>query len=153
MIAQALDDVEPSLHGRKQVYIRMYENHLPSIWVDSDMVLRVLINLVENASKYSPTQASVEVGAFEEDGFVHFTIKDQGAGIPQSELEHVFDKFTRLRGTGKVGGLGIGLAFCRLAVQGHGGRIWVESELEKGSTFHFTVPIATDEQLAGKTEE
>jgi len=153
MIEQALNDVEPTLQGRKQQYIRSFNEHLPAIWVDDNMVLRVLINLVENASKYSPTQASVKVGAFAEDGFVHFTITDQGAGIPQSELEHVFDKFTRLRGTGKVGGLGIGLAFCRLAVQGHGGHIWVESELEKGSTFHFTMPIATDEQLVGKPEE
>ena len=153
MIEQALSDVEPSLQGRKQEYIRNFNSHLPDIFVDDNMVLRVLINLVENASKYSPTQSNVEVGASAEDGFVHFWIKDQGAGIPQSELEHVFDKFTRLRGTGKVGGLGIGLAFCRLAVQGHGGRIWVESELEKGSTFHFTMPIATDEQLAGKPEK
>ena len=60
----------------------------------------------------------------------------------------IFDKFTRLRGKGKPGGLGIGLAFCRLAVQGHGGRIWVESDSGKGATFHFTFPVATQEQIA-----
>lgn len=80
---------------------------------------------------------------------MHFWIKDQGSGIPSSEQDHIFDKFTRLRGQNKAGGLGIGLAFCRLAVQGHGGRIWVDSEVGEGSTFHFTFPIATDEQASG----
>jgi len=63
------------------------------------------------------------------------------------EQDRIFDKFTRLRATGnnKTGGLGIGLAFCRLAVQGHGGRIWVESDPGKGAQFHFTFPAAIEE--------
>jgi signal transduction histidine kinase len=121
--------------------------------VDEDMARRVLINLVENSSKYSPSDGIIEVGARAEDGWVHFWVKDQGSGIPPSEQDHIFDKFTRIRGKGKVGGLGIGLAFCRLAVQGHGGRIWVESDTGKGSTFHFTFPVATGEQIASSTGE
>jgi signal transduction histidine kinase len=113
------------------------------------MARRVLINLVENSSKYSPSKGTITVGAQAEDGWMHFWIKDQGSGIPASEKEHIFDKFTRLRGQSKAGGLGIGLAFCRLAVQGHGGRIWVDSEIGQGATFHFTFPIATDEQITG----
>jgi signal transduction histidine kinase len=79
-------------------------------------------------------------------------VRDNGPGIPLAEQDRVFDKFTRLRGSHKPGGLGIGLAFCRLAVQGHGGRIWVESEQGQGSTFHFTFPVATVEQLARNTD-
>jgi signal transduction histidine kinase len=80
-------------------------------------------------------------------------VKDDGPGISVVDQDRIFDKFTRLRGTNKPGGLGIGLAFCRLAVQGHGGRIWVESEQGKGSSFHFTFPIATEEQLAGRDDK
>jgi signal transduction histidine kinase len=113
------------------------------------MARRVFINLIENSSKYSPTDAKIEVGARAEDGWVHFWVKDEGPGIPPLEQEHIFDKFMRLRGKNKPSGLGIGLAFCRLAVQGHGGRIWIESESGNGAIFHFTFPVATEEQLAG----
>lgn len=147
LVHKALEDVEPALRGRKQTLIQNLPESLPPIWVDEDMARRVLINLIENSSKYSPTDSTVEVGARAEEGWVHFWVKDQGAGIPPSEQDHIFDKFTRIRGKGKVGGLGIGLAFCRLAVQGHGGRIWVESDTGKGSTFHFTFPVATQEQM------
>ena len=149
----ALQDVEPAIKGRKQTLVQHLPNELPSLWVDEDMARRVLINLVENSSKYSPSSATIEIGARMEDGWVYFWVKDQGSGIPPSEQDHIFDKFTRLRGKGKVGGLGIGLAFCRLAVQGHGGRIWVESDTGKGSTFHFTFPVATKEQVDSKVDE
>lgn len=147
LVSKALEDIEPVLRGRKQNLIQNLPVSLPPIWVDEDMARRVLINLIENSSKYSPTESTVEVGARAEDGWMHFWVKDEGAGIPPSEQDHIFDKFTRIRGKGKVGGLGIGLAFCRLAVQGHGGRIWVESDTGKGSTFHFTFPLATQEQV------
>jgi len=111
-----------------------------------------LINLMENASKFTHTDEKLEVGARHKGKWVHMWVKDNGTGIPTAEQERIFDKFTRLRGTSKAGGLGIGLAFCRLAVLGHGGKIWVESEPGKGATFHFTFPIATKLQLAASTE-
>ena len=149
----ALGDVEPAIKGRKQTLVDALPQELPSIWVDEDMARRVLINLIENSSKYSPSEGTIEVGAKADDGWVHFWVKDQGSGIPPSEQDHIFDKFTRIRGKGKAGGLGIGLAFCRLAVQGHGGRIWVESDTGKGSTFHFTFPAATKEQVDASSNE
>jgi two-component system, NtrC family, sensor histidine kinase KinB len=150
---KVMQDVEPSVRGRKQDLVDSLPNELPTIWVDEDMARRVMINLIENSSKYSPTGGTIEVGAQAEDSWVHFWVKDQGAGIPPSEQDHIFDKFTRLRGKSKASGLGIGLAFCRLAVQGHGGRIWVESDTGKGSTFHFTFPMATEEQGARTAED
>jgi signal transduction histidine kinase len=116
------------------------------------MARRVLINLMENSVKYTPPDGHVETGAAQEDQWVHIWVKDNGPGIPAAEQERIFDKFTRLRGTSKSSGLGIGLAFCRLAVLGHGGKIWVESEPGKGSVFHFTFPVATEEQLAVRPE-
>ncbi|HSG45321.1 MAG TPA: GAF domain-containing protein [Anaerolineales bacterium] len=147
LIRNVLKDVEPVARGRRQAFDEELPDELPAIWADEDMARRVLINLVENACKYSPMDSTVTVGAKAEDGWMHFWIRDQGSGVPPSEQDHIFDKFTRISGQSKTGGLGIGLAFCRLAVQGHGGRIWVESEKDKGSTFHFTFPIATDDQV------
>jgi signal transduction histidine kinase len=120
--------------------------------VDEDMARRVLINLMENSVKFTPSDGQLEAGALHEGDWVHMWVKDNGPGIPPAEQDRIFDKFTRLRGNTKSGGLGIGLAFCRLAVLGHGGRIWVESEPGKGSAFHFTFPVATPEQLAAKSE-
>ena len=148
LVRSALQDVELAIKSRKQETVEYLPKETPPIWVDEDMTRRVLINLIENASKYSPSDVKIEIGVQAEDDWVHFWIKDQGAGIPSSEQDHIFDKFTRLRGQGKVGGLGIGLAFCRLAVQGHGGRIWVESNTNNGTIFHFTLPVATKKQLA-----
>jgi len=152
LIKNAVEDVRPVSNSRRQSLKADLPDRLPEIWVDEDMARRVLINLMENSSKFSPTGSSVEVGAQAEDNWLHIWIKDNGPGIPPAEQDRVFDKFTRLRGKGKPGGLGIGLAFCRLAVQGHGGRIWVESDGSKGSIFHFTFPVATQEQIMGASD-
>jgi PAS domain S-box-containing protein len=152
LIEKAVLDVEPIAHGRRQTINVNLPEELPAIWVDADMARRVLINLMENAVKFTPPDGRLEVGARQEGEWVHIWIKDNGPGIPPSDQERIFDKFTRLRGTNKSGGLGIGLAFCRLAVLGHGGRIWVESESGNGSTFHFTFPVASEEQLTKQAE-
>jgi two-component system clock-associated histidine kinase SasA len=152
LIQQAVLDVEPVVRGRRQTISGNLPDELPPIWVDADMARRVLINLMENSIKFTPSNGRLEAGAIQEDQWIHMWVKDNGPGIPAAEQERIFDKFTRLRGTNKSSGLGIGLAFCRLAVVGHGGKIWVESEPGKGSVFHFTFPVATEEQLAAKSE-
>lgn len=152
LIQSAVRDVTPVAAGRHQTLFTDLPDQLSSIWVDEDMTRRVLINLMENASKFSPQNGMIELGARQEDQWIHMWVEDNGPGIPTAEQERIFDKFTRLRGSNKPGGLGIGLAFCRLAVLGHGGRIWVDSEPGNGSTFHFTFPVATVEQLAGNTD-
>jgi signal transduction histidine kinase len=152
LIKKAVLDVEPIAQGRRQTVMTDLPLELPPIWVDEDMARRVLINLMENSVKFTPTDGRLEVGARHEHDWIHIWVKDNGPGIPAAEQERIFDKFTRLRGSSKANGLGIGLAFCRLAVVGHGGKIWIESEFGKGSTFHFTFPVATQEQLASQAE-
>jgi len=143
LIREALRDVEPALNGRQQKITNKSTSVLPLIWVDVDMTHRILVNLLENAIKFTPVQGQLEIGAQTTDGaYVKFWMRDNGPGIPPADRERVFDKFTRLRGKERSGGLGVGLAFCRLAVIGHGGEIWVESELNKGTTFWFTLPVA-----------
>jgi PAS domain S-box-containing protein len=143
LIRESLRDVEPSASGRHQKLENKATGVLPLIWVDVDMIHRMFINLLENAIKYTPVGGLIEIGAQTDTGSsVKFWIRDNGPGISAADRDRVFDKFTRLRGKNSPSGLGVGLAFCKLAVLGHGGQIWVESELGKGTTFWLTLPVA-----------
>jgi len=116
------------------------------------MIRRVLINLVENATKFAPMQGKIEIGASTENNWVRVTVQDDGPGVPADEREHIFEKYTRLKENQKTRGLGIGLAFCRLAVTGHGGTIGIDDEEKNGTKFFFTLPAATPEQQASAEE-
>ncbi|MGE5071857.1 MAG: ATP-binding protein, partial [Anaerolineae bacterium] len=141
IIRAAAVDVEPSAAGRRQTVEMHLEEPLPPLWVDAGMIRRVLINLLENAIKYSKSDTKVQVGAKRYGESIQFWVQDQGPGIPPADQKRVFEKFARLKsGPHRPSGLGIGLAFCRTAVQAHGGSIWVESEEGKGSRFIFTLP-------------
>jgi len=113
---------------------------LPFVAVDSDMIRRVLINLVENAIKYTPIRGRVTLSAVVAPAEVILAVTDTGPGIPLADQGRVFGMFTRLQRDRGAKGLGLGLAFCRLAVQAHEGRIWVESEPGAGSTFRVALP-------------
>jgi len=140
----AIDAVHPMVESRHQSLISELSGDLPPIWVDVDMIRRVLINLMENASKFTAPEGKIELGGKQEGDWVQLWVQDNGSGIPFTEQEHIFDKFTRLNGKNNSSGLGVGLAFCRLAVNGHGGKIWVESEVGKGSKFILTLPVAKE---------
>ena len=147
LIDEAIRDVEPGASGRRQTVVKSLAFGLPLISVDVDMIHRVFINLLENAIKFTPPEGKIEIGGKVENAdWVRIWVRDSGPGIPPQEQDRIFEKFIRLRGKDKPGGLGVGLAFCRLAVLGHGGRIWVESELDKGSTFFLTLPVVRARQ-------
>ncbi|HUI89238.1 MAG TPA: GAF domain-containing protein [Anaerolineales bacterium] len=147
LIELAAKDVGPSVANRHQKLEVNLPEHLPNIWVDMDMLRRVIINLIENAIKFSFTETVIEVGAKADGASVRIWVKDNGPGIPTGAHDRIFEKFTRLKGKDKPGGLGIGLAFCRLAVQAHGGKIWVESEEGQGSKFIFVLPALEEKAL------
>jgi PAS domain S-box-containing protein len=141
LIHEAVEAIESTVNNKNQsIRYNVFEK-IPDVLIDQDMIRRVVTNLLENASKYSPAGNNIEVGARQEDNHIQIWIQDHGPGIPTSEHERIFDKFTRLKTENGPKGLGLGLAYCRLAVQAHGGRIWVESELGVGSRFIFTLPI------------
>ncbi len=144
LVRESIRDVEHSASARQHTITNWAISVLPLVWVDVDMIYRVLVNLLENAIKFTPVGGRIDIGAQTgEDGtFVKLWVRDNGPGIPAAERDRIFEKFTRLRGKAKTSGLGVGLAFCRLAVHGHGGEIWVESEVGKGTTFWFTLPVA-----------
>ncbi|MGB7873021.1 MAG: ATP-binding protein, partial [Anaerolineales bacterium] len=150
---EAVTEVQAIAESRRQEVSSQIPEDLPPIWVDKDMILRVLLNLLENATKFTPSGGKIKTAASQQDGWVIISIEDNGPGIPVLERERIFDKFTRLRGTHKPGGLGIGLAFCKITVEGHGGEIWVESQNNVGTTFFFTLPVATKEQQEAAKKE
>jgi PAS domain S-box-containing protein len=114
---------------------------LPPIDADPDRLERILINLLTNALKYSPHESEVLLRAQTLNGEVLVSVSDQGIGIAPEHRPHIFERFYRVKGEQLPEGLGIGLYTTRMLVEAHGGRIWVESELGKGSTFHFTLPV------------
>lgn len=142
LIRAAVNDAGPSAAGRRQTVGINIVEPVPAIWVDPDMIRRVLINLLENAIKYSKTETSIEIGAKRDGEAIQFWVQDHGPGIPATDHKRVFEKFARVKaGSHRPSGLGIGLAFCRTAVLAHGGNIWIESEEGKGSRFIFTLPV------------
>jgi signal transduction histidine kinase len=125
---------------------------LPLVKMDADLIGRVLDNLVSNAFKYTREGGEVRVNASVEDGMVRAYVCDEGPGIPLEYQERIFEKFGQVKdeqGRSLRPGTGLGLTFCRLAVQAHGGKIWVESEMGKGSRFFFTLPLESEEVVGG----
>jgi signal transduction histidine kinase len=109
---------------------------------DRWVLIRILVNLLSNALKYTPSGGTITLTVAMDDGWVHFSVKDQGPGIPKEYLERIFDRFVQVeaRKAGAAVGTGLGLTFCKLAVEAHGGRIWLESEVGNGTTVHFVMP-------------
>ncbi len=115
---------------------------LPPVMADQICLDRVMTNLLTNAIKYSPPGSEVLVRAEAGEGDVRISVVDRGTGIAPRELPHIFDRFYRAQRTRKAEGLGLGLYITRMLVEAHGGRIWAESEVGRGSSFSFTLPVA-----------
>lgn len=147
LIAEAVELAMPSIENKGQRIEKDLRGELPLVNIDAEMIRRVITNLLENASKYTPQESQIRIGAQPAGDWLQVWVIDNGPGIPASEHERIFDKFTRLNSREKAKGLGLGLAYCRIAVQGHGGKIWVESEPGAGSKFSFTIPVIKDELL------
>jgi len=138
---------------------------LPQVAADENLVTRVLVNLLDNAIKFSPRGGVVSVRAdgvsaiptFEESSettaqhYISVSVTDTGPGIPEAYREKIFEKFSQVEEQESRRGLGsgLGLTFCKLVVEAHGGHIWVESQMGQGSTFTFTLPVAETESVNG----
>ena len=138
VVGAALNRLEKILR-RHPVQVRMPDD-LPLVPIDGVLMEQVLVNLLENAVKYTPEGTPIELAAWAEDQGVVVEIADRGSGIPPGDEERVFEKFYRGSHTRDRRGVGLGLPICRGIVQAHGGRIWVENRPGGGASFRFLVP-------------
>jgi PAS domain S-box-containing protein len=123
-----------------------FPGDFPAVMGDPEKISEVLSNLIENAMKFSPHGGTITVEGIVVGDEVEISVADQGIGIPLAEQVQIFERFYRVAesGAGAQPGTGLGLHICRLLVQAHGGRIWVESTPGEGSRFTFTLPIAAE---------
>ena len=137
---ESVDELE-SLVGTRQLVREWPEDPVMAI-VDRDVVSRVLQNLLGNALKFTPATGAITVEVEANDDMVRVAVSDTGPGIPREYRERVFEKFGQVDAVlrGQRFSTGLGLTFCRLAVEAHGGRIGVDSEVGRGSTFWFVLP-------------
>jgi signal transduction histidine kinase len=111
------------------------------ITADERRVRQIVFNLLSNAIKFTPADGRIDISARLDDGQVEIAVADTGPGIAAEDLELIFEEFEQTVDGKKEDGTGLGLPLSRKLVELHGGRLWVESEVGKGSTFRFTIPV------------
>ncbi len=148
MINKNISEVRPILLKENKTVSLEIPGKLPIIKVDSDLIHRVIANLLNNAIKYSPPSGNIIIGVTwgTSAKWVTLYIADEGQGIPKDYQERIFEKFMQLKAKSHSipsfrTSRGLGLTFCKLAVEAHGGRIWVESDVGRGSKFCFNLPF------------
>ena len=137
--------MKPMLAPRKQSLEVDVEEELPLVHADKAKVRQVLLNLLSNATKFTPDGGRLKIEAVKEDNWCQVSVIDNGIGIKKEDQERIFEPFYQLDSplTRERRGTGLGLAIAKQIIEKHGGRIWVESEYGKGSRFTFTLPLAT----------
>ena len=142
---EALVNLEHSIRESKAL---ITHDKLPTVHADPIQLLQVFQNLISNAIKYrSQRTPKIHIGAEDKGGEWLISISDNGIGIAPQYAERIFRIFQRLHTRKEYSGTGIGLAICKKIIERHGGRIWVESELDEGSSFNFTLPKCSSQPL------
>jgi PAS domain S-box-containing protein len=142
LILPTIDGMKPLAEAKQQIIEYHIESTLPEVAADGPRVGQVLSNLLSNAIKFTRKGGKIAVSAREQDKSAVICVSDDGPGIARENLSKVFDRYWQSEET-KREGVGLGLAIAKGIVEAHGGKIWVDSELGKGSSFSFTLPLAT----------
>ncbi len=147
VIREAMHLVGPALERRRVRFEKNFSEPLPSAYGDEEMICRVLINLLDNSARHSPDDGiiSLYIEDMATDGTLLVSISDQGPGVAPEYREAIFQKYERGEKSDpdSTKGFGLGLAFCRMAIEAHGGRIWIEDAPGGGARFSFTLPTAS----------
>ncbi|MEW5920474.1 MAG: ATP-binding protein [Bacillota bacterium] len=142
MIKAALGTLKLQAEKRKIALYTKLPPDLPLIRSDINKIIWVITNLVGNALRYTGEGGSITIKAMRKGTMIYFSVQDTGKGIAPEYHEKIFQKFIQIKnGDSPGGGAGLGLTICKEIVEAHGGEIWVKSELGKGSTFTFTIPV------------
>lgn len=142
LIKRAIAEITPLVEAKQIRLESVMEESLPAVRVDPERMLQVLRNLLANAVKFTPKGGQVSVAAKPANGKLEISVKDSGPGIPADSLVSIFEKFNQgnRQGSHAQQGTGLGLAIAKSIITSHGGKIWAESQLGKGSTFIFVLP-------------
>jgi two-component system sensor histidine kinase KdpD len=146
VIGTALESLDDWLRSRPLTVD--VPSDLPLVPMDFVLMAQVLVNLLDNALKYSPPGTPIEVHAYMDGSEAHIQVADRGVGIPPDDLERVFDKFYRVQQPGQVTGTGLGLSICRGIVEAHGGRIWANNRDGGGTAVTVTLPLHASSEVA-----
>ena len=147
---QSIDVVSGAArHANVRVEARVPDGLRP-VMVDPDRVVQAIVNLLSNAVKFAPAGSTVTVAAMSGDQFVTISVSDQGEGIAPENMNRLFKKFQQVDSSSsrRKGGTGLGLAITKALIEQHGGRVYVDSELNKGTRFSLTLPVATADEAA-----
>jgi signal transduction histidine kinase len=155
LVDEVVRSIKRQVEDKKQILDVVLSENLPHMWSDRIRVSQVLTNLVSNAYKYTPEGGLVQVGAEETANqwnpegaarVIHLWVKDSGIGMSPEDQQKIFQKFFRSDDpkAREAPGTGLGLNITKSLVEMQGGRIWFESEFRKGTTFHFTIPVAAE---------
>ena len=139
VIGSALEELRPQLRS-KTVKVDLPAG-LPLVNMDFVLIERVLVNILDNANKYSPPDTSIEIKARALNGFMEVKIADRGMGIPPEDLQQIFEKFYRVKRPNSVGGTGLGLSICKGIIQAHGGVIAAENRAGGGTIIAISLPL------------
>lgn len=129
----------------KNISLQIKANEQMYVEVDFELILRVIINLLNNAVKYTPNNGKITISANTESDFVKIEITDNGIGIPNNQLKTIFEKYRQVnaKSVGNVRSSGIGLTFCKMAIEAHDSKIGVKSSINIGTSFYFSLPLVT----------
>jgi signal transduction histidine kinase len=142
ILQRVIAHIHPTLEEKQIALEAQIADDLPTVSVDPQRIEQVLLNLLDNACRYTPPGGKIVLSAYREDGAVHVSVRDGGPGIAPEDLPHIFERFyrgdkSRARSSG---GTGLGLSIAKALIEAHGGRIWAENAPQGGACFHFTVP-------------
>ena len=138
LVGATLAQMANQLQGRK--VNRTIPDPLPSVAIDLTLMIQALMNVIDNAVKYSPDNEPIEIEAYQKKQTVIIAVKDRGSGLPEAELENVFSKFFRLQ-PNIIGGTGLGLSIAKGIVEAHDGRIWAQNRPGGGAIFSMALPV------------
>jgi signal transduction histidine kinase len=142
ILQRVIAHIHPTLEEKQIALEAQIADDLPTVAVDPQRIEQVLLNLLDNACRYTPPGGKIVLLAYREDGAVHVSVRDGGPGIAPEDLPHIFERFyrgdkSRARSSG---GTGLGLSIAKALIEAHGGKIWAENAPQGGACFHFTVP-------------
>ena len=140
LLKGAVDDIE-ILAMQKNIGMSISTQEKIVISGDEDKLKRLFLNILDNAIKYTPQGGKVGMSAAKENNFVRIKISDTGSGIPEKEINHIFDRFYQVDKSGYKGGFGLGLSIAKAIVEAHKGKIEAESVLNRGTTFIISLPL------------